>query len=95
MIQPLHARCRACEYEATVGVGKDEGATVPVVWAPALCPACSVVSVNVAGASDRRCHECGEGVTLYSETGALPGAPEGWPCPECREPALAFSPAAP
>jgi hypothetical protein len=43
VIQLLHARCRACEYDVTVGVGEDDGATAFVVWAPALCrPAASL-----------------------------------------------------
>ncbi|MEX1253102.1 MAG: hypothetical protein WEE64_02050 [Dehalococcoidia bacterium] len=61
MIQLLRARCRACDYEATVGVGEDDGATAFVVWAPALCPACGIVSVNVAGEGEPRCHGSRQG----------------------------------
>ena len=91
MIALLLGRCRACAYEATVGIGEDEEATVAVIWAPALCPACGLVSVNVADATKPpRCHECSEAVQVYGEPGALPEPQEGWPCPQCREPALAF-----
>lgn len=36
----------------TLAVKPDEAA-VPVIWTPALCPACGVVSVNVADGSER------------------------------------------
>jgi hypothetical protein len=91
VIALLLGRCRACEYEATVGIGVDEGTTVPVLWAPALCRSCGLVSVNMAsGSSVVFCHECDEPVTLYTDDGSVPVPSEGWPCPDCREPALGF-----
>lgn len=48
MISLLLGTCWRCEYQAKVGVGRDDSATVPVHWAPANCPSCGLVSVNVA-----------------------------------------------
>lgn len=40
--------CGAADLnDGAVGIGRDEGATVPVHWAPTNCPACGLVSVSV------------------------------------------------
>ena len=96
MISLLRGTCWRCEYQATIGIGRDDGATVPVDWASANCPTCGMVSVNVAdvGSGDEaRCHECGAIVELYSRSGVMPEPAEGRRCPECDGPTLAFSPA--
>ena len=85
-----------CEYQATVGIGWDDNATVPIHWAPANCPACGLVSVNVvdlAPGMKTRCHECDAAVQLYSRQGAPPEPPDRQECPGCGELTLAFSPA--
>ncbi len=94
MISLVRGTCRRCEYQATVGVGRDEEATAPLHWAPANCPACGLVAVNIYSYgldSEPRCHECDERVDFYVDWGMLPEPPDGWPCPECGERALAFS----
>ena len=94
MISLLRGTCWRCEYQATIGIGRDDGATVPIDWAPANCSACGLVSVNVASPDgETRCHECGAIVELYSRSGVMPEPGEGRRCPECDEPTLAFSPA--
>ncbi len=96
MISLLRGVCWRCEYQATVGIGRDEEATVPVHWAPANCPSCGLVSVNVADLTPdmrARCHECDAAVELYSRIGALPEPRDRQPCPGCGELTLAFSPA--
>ena len=94
MVSLLRGSCLQCDYSATVGIGRDEDATVPVHWAPANCPACGLVSVNVYSYgpdSDARFHECDELVEFYVDWGMMPQPPEGWPCPGCGTPALGFS----
>jgi hypothetical protein len=90
-VQFLQGRCRSCEYHETVAVGDVDEATVPVVWGPARCPGaeCGLISVNVLN-DEHECPECGNTVALYVEDG-VPEPSEGWPCPECREPALSFA----
>ena len=95
MISLVRGTCWRCEYQATVGVGWDDNATVPVHWVPANCPSCRLVSVNVADLSPgqaARCHECDAAVELYNLLGALPEPRDRQPCPACRELTLAFSP---
>ncbi len=75
MISHLRGTCWRCEYQATVGIGWDDNATVPVHWVPANCPSCRLVSVNIADLSlgeEARCHECDAAVALYGRLGALP-----------------------
>jgi hypothetical protein len=96
MIRLVRGACSRCAYQATVGIGRDEGATVPVHWAPANCPACGLVSVNIYSYgpdSDPCCHECDERVDFYVDWGMVPKPPEGWACPKCGELALGFRPA--
>ena len=95
MISSIQAVCWRCEYQATVGIGQDDNATVPVRWAPANCPACGLVSVNVAdlaSGKEPRCHECGAEVNLYSQSGVMPQPRDRQPCPGCGGLTLAFSP---
>ena len=95
MISHLRGVCWRCEYQATVGIGQDGNATVPVHWAPANCLSCGLVSVNVADLTrgeEPRCHECGSEVTLYSRSGVMPEPQDRQPCPGCGELTLAFSP---
>ena len=94
MISLLRGTCRACDYEATVGIGRDEAASTPTHWAPTNCPACGLVSVNIYSYghdTPARCHECGERVEFYVEWGMVPEPAEGWPCPGCGERTLGFS----
>ena len=75
MISLLLGTCWRCEYQAKVGVGWDDNATVPVQWAPANCPSCGLVSVNIADLGlgvEARCHEYDAAVELYSRQGGLP-----------------------
>ncbi len=84
MISLLRGTCWRCEYQATVGVGWDDNATVPVHWAPANCPACGLVSVNVADLTpgmETRCHECDAAVELYGRQGAPPKRESASPAP--------------
>ena len=94
MISLILGTCWRCEYQATVGIGWDDNATVPVHWAPANCPSCGLVSVNVAGRDGEPpvCHECGAAVELYSRSGVMPEPRDRQPCPGCDELTLAFSP---
>ena len=93
MITLLRGTCWRCEYQAVVGIGR-ENESSPVEWAPANCPACGLVSVNVADrGGDSVCHECGAMVELYSRSGVMPEPRHGRSCPECGERTLAFSPA--
>ena len=95
LISLLLGACWRCEYQAKVGVGGDDNTTVPVHWAPANCPACGLVSVNVADqdpGKETRCHECDAAVELYNRVGALPEPRDRQPCPSCGELTLAFSP---
>lgn len=89
-VQLLQGRCRSCEYHDTVAGGDISKATVPVVWGPARCPTpdCGLISVNVLD-DEHACPECANAVELYVGDG-VPEPGEGWPCPECREPALSF-----
>ena len=94
MIELLHGACARCSFEATVGIGRDEEATVAVHWAPANCPACGLVSVNIYSYgpdSAPRCRECDELVEFYVDWGIVPKPPSGWPCPGCGEYTLAFA----
>ncbi len=95
MISLLLGACWRCEYQAKVAAGWDDGATVPVYWAPANCPACGLVSVNVAELSRDKevlCHECDAAVELYSRLGVMPEPRNGRSCPECGKRTLTFSP---
>ena len=95
MISLLLGTCWRCEYQAKVDVGRDDNATVPVHWAPANCPSCGLVSVNVADLTpgmEARCHECDAAVKLYSRRGAPPEPRDRQSCPGCGELTLAFSP---
>lgn len=95
MISLLRGVCWRCEYQAKDGVGWDDNATVPVHWAPAKCPSCGLVSVNVADLTpgkEARCHECDAAVELYSRLGTLPEPRDRQACPGCGELTLAFSP---
>ncbi len=95
MISHLRGTCWRCEYQATVGVGWDDTATIPIHRVPANCPVCGLVSVNIAGLSPGQathCHECDAAVELYSRLGALPEPRDRQPCPSCGELTLAFSP---
>ena len=93
MISLVRGTCWRCEYQAVVGIGReDESGTVE--WVPASCSACGLVSVKVAGAdSEPVCHECGSAVELYSRSGVMPEPRQGRACPECGGRTLAFSPA--
>ena len=94
MISLLRGVCRKCEYQATVGIGRDENATTATHWAPANCPACGLVSVNVYSYgpdTEPMCHECGEQVEFYVDWGMVPEPAEGRACPGCGEQTLAFS----
>lgn len=94
MITLLLGTCWRCEYQAKVGVGWDDTATVPVHWAPANCPSCGLVSVNVAHPDgEARCHECDAEVELYDQQGLEPESRDRQECPNCGELALKFSPA--
>ena len=95
MITLLLGTCWRCEYQAKVGVGWDDDATVPVHWVPANCPSCGLVSVNVAELSPDKevlCHECDAAVELYSRLGVVPEPRDRQPCPSCGKLTLAFSP---
>ena len=95
MISLILGTCWRCEYQATVGIGWDDSATVPVEWAPANCPSCGLVSVNVVNQNpgkEARCHECRSAVELYSRSGVMPEPRDRQPCPGCGESTLAFSP---
>ena len=95
MISLLLGTWWRCEYQAKVGVGWDDNATVSVHWAPANCPSCGLVSVNVADlrpGKEARCHECDATVELYSQSGVMPEPRERQACPGCGELTLAFSP---
>ena len=94
MISLIRGTCWRCEYQATVGIGREEGTRLPVEWAPANCPACGLVSVIVAGQDGERpsCHECGAEVELYNRSGLMPEPRHGRACPECSEQTFAFSP---
>ena len=89
----VHAACRGCGFAATIGIGRDERASVPVHWAPARCPACGLVSVNIYSYgfdTEPACRECGaKRVELYVDWGKIPQPPDQQPCPECQ--ALKFS----
>ena len=95
MISLIRGTCWRCEYQATVGIGPEDGTRLAVEWAPANCPACGLVSVSVAGLDGKPpvCHECGAMVELYSPSGGMPDPRQGRVCPECGERTLAFSPA--
>ena len=95
MISLLRGTCWRCEYQATVGIGREDGSSKSVEWAPANCPACGLVSVSIAGLEDDRpvCHECGAAVELYTRSGVMPEPRQGRSCPECGERTFAFSPA--
>ena len=96
MIALLLGTCWRCEYQAKVGVGLDDNATVPTNWAPANCPACGLVSINIADESsdmEARCHECDAEVELYDRQGSEPVSRDRQKCPNCGEFALKFSPA--
>ncbi len=61
LISLLLGTCWRCEYQAKVGVGWDDNATVPVHWTTSNCPSCGLVPVNVAELTpsmEARCHEC-------------------------------------
>lgn len=76
----MRGKCEGCDYEAVVGIGRDEGATAPVHWAPANCPACGLVSVNIYSygpGTEPTCHECDERVEFCVDWGMLPKPPEG------------------
>lgn len=95
VISLLLGTCWRREYQATVRIGEDDGTTVPVDWAPANCPSCGLVSVNVADLSSGNaqcCHECGTEVNLYSQSGVMPEPRDRRPCPGCGELTRAFSP---
>ena len=95
MISLLLGTCWRCEYQAKVGVGWDNNATVAIDWAPANCPSCGLVSVNVADLSpgtEAHCHECDAAVELYNQIGALREPRDRQPCPGCGGQTLAFSP---
>ena len=93
VISLLRGACWRCEYQAVVGVGKEDGTNNPVVWTPADCPACGLISVNVADLDGELvCHECGAVVELYSRSGVMPEPRHGLSCPECGERNFAFSP---
>ena len=95
MISSIQGTCWRCEYQAKVGISWDDNATVSVHWAPANCPACGLVSVNVADLSSGNaqcCHECGAAVELYSRAGVMPEPRDRQPCPGCGDSTLAFSP---
>ncbi len=94
MISHLRDTCWRCEYQAKVGVGWDDNATVPVHWVPANCPACGLVSVNVEAQSpgkEARCHECDAEVKLYDGRGSTPESWDRQECPNCGELVLKFS----
>ena len=97
MISLLRGTCWRCEYQVTVGIGREEETALPVHWAPANCPACGLVSVNVASPDPEPpiCHECGAEVNLYSQSGVMPEPRDRQPCPGCGELTLAFSPVEP
>lgn len=93
MISLLRGTCGLCDYEASVGIGRDGDATAPVHWAPANCPSCGLVSVNVYSYgfdTEPHCHECDELVEFYVDWGMVPEPPNGWRCPACGQPALEF-----
>ncbi len=95
MVELLRGACAQCSFEATAGIGRDEGATKPVHWAPAQCPACGLVTVNVYSygpGTEPRCHGCDEPVEFYVDWGMVPQPAEGWPCPGCGQRTLNFSP---
>ena len=93
MISLIRGTCWRCEYQATVGIGREDQTRLSVEWAPASYSACGLVSVNVAGLDGERpaCHECGAVVELYSRSGVMPEPRQGLTCPECGERTLAFS----
>ena len=94
MISLLRGTCWRCEYLAIVGIGREDASTSSVEWAPANCPACGLISVNVADLDGELvCHECGAVVELYSRSGVMPEPRHGLSCPDCGERTLAFSPA--
>ena len=94
MISLVRGTCWRCEYQAIVGIGRENGPSSPVEWAPANCPACGLISVNVANLDgEPLCHECGVVVQLYSRSGVMPEPRNGLLCPECGEGTFAFSPA--
>ena len=94
MITILLGTCWRCEYQAKIGVGWDDSATAPIHWAPANCPACGLISGNVADLDGELvCHECGAVVDLYSRSGVMPEPRHGLSCPECGEDTFGFSPA--
>ena len=95
IISLLRGTCWRCEYQATIGIGREDGSRFHVEWVAANCPAGGLVSVNVAGLDGRRpiCHECAALVELYNQTGVMPEPCHGRLCPECGQRTLAFSPA--
>ena len=95
MIALIRGTCWRCEYQATVGIGREDGTRLPVEWAPASCHVCGLVSVNVAGMDGEPpvCHECGAAGGLYSRSGVMPEPRQGRLCPECGDRTFAFSPA--
>ena len=46
MISLIRGTCWRCEYQAVVGIGREDE-TSPIEWVPANCAACGLVSVNV------------------------------------------------
>ena len=74
MISLILGTCWRCEYQATVGIGREDGTRLPVEWAAANRSACGLVSVNVAGLGGEPlvCHECGADVELFSRSGVMP-----------------------
>ena len=93
MICLIRGTCWRCEYQATIGIGREDQTRLPVEWTPANCSVCGLVSVNVAGLDGEPpvCHECGAVVELYSRSGVMPEPRQGRSCPECGEGTLAFS----
>ncbi|MCI0856063.1 MAG: hypothetical protein J4N98_05190 [Chloroflexi bacterium] len=76
-----------------MGIGRENGPSSPVEWVPANCPACGLISVNVADLDGELVyHEYGAVVELYSRSGVMPEPRHGLSCPECGERNFAFSP---
>ena len=87
----IMSRRRSKGYPACGKCGYDVSGTLGTTTA--RCPECGLISVNVLS-EEHLCPECGVAVELYVDEG-VPEPTEGWPCPDCSEPALAFVPVLP